>query len=942
MNGGIHRDERVAEAIENGVLDGMNVIEDDGDLRRRDAFHMIGASAPFLLPAGSTIIRANGAFNYARVLSLSTAAIGGNNPIDVGALEPFDGVRWGFVTAWPAAPDRHAKMNVSYWNGAAWVLLDEVLDLTTRRITTSDGNVWLVTFCQTGEAHWHRSLMMGWAQGHPDAGGLAPITSRYWVRFGIDVFVNGQVPLRNGTLPGGGGDTLTIVAPGIRAFVRGPAHSVLPIYPNGTPKLLIGSDRIPRGAEGGAQLGVKYESDKPTQEARLIGGQIAQADEGAGTLGVVASPDIHRGAIGEAWPSGTWNTIAGGADEGVAGTLRRNQRSDVPYDWITDQFKGATYMQDVAPVAASISQTAGQLRGQFDILLSPKQIAALPTAPRGSGNDLKVLEGWRLRCTLNPAGGTIVNEEREIVRVTQVGANPLARITIEYHQHFSVAPNTSNRFDVLRPHSRLRITDSEFDYEIAANAVETAAPTNSANQPYEPVLQAADSDKFVHWQIGRPLHYDNRSGDFWDATFDTTTRKYLMTNGKSTPIEYDGRFFRRLRALFDSDNARVQLWVGSLPDDVRNQLRAHEIAGSKLRQKPPIGKFISTWFGHTVISGLQGRPYDIAYSAPSPNNDIWPLLYQTQIRDSFNQPISGMRPLRDRLVVFTPLSVHGLFPPNDTGLLQLEPIAMGVGFVTQRAVAHVGMDTLVGAAADGVYMLNGNEMTPLLEEWEHLVEGGANRSQLHRAVASYSFQRNEYVIAFPGRGSSVNDTIGVLNLLQRKWWCWSAPWGGVADISVVRAKDGTERMLFGMQDGTIAALRQGATDDGEVITGRARSPLHQIDTKRYRLEQLTLYAKELSPTQSLVVRHYLDGISTPFAAPARAVKHGQTGQDYLDVSTLTTMRLAYDRWISCPYPIKEGAEASSYAYEVEGTAQWRIRGADVLLGELPGVHPSSR
>lgn len=928
MNAGIHREERDAEERANTCLDGMNVIEDDGDLRRRDAFHAVLASASFILPAGSSVVHhLGGTTRYDRIPL--GAQSGG---LLVGALEPFDGIWWGYVISWDTTPAGHRKLEVSYWDGAAWVAFAEVVDTTVRRIVDASNDVWHVTLSQTGEIHWHRSQASDWAVGYPGAGGGE---ERYFVRLRYLAFTDGEQPTSTDFNTS---DIGTLDAPGARALLRGPARSVIPVQVGQTTKLIIGSDRTPRGLEGGAQLGVSYEQFKRTKPAHLIGGRVLQADEGGGSCGEVESASVSEAPPGEPWPSGSWTLVDGPNTEGTTEVFTRNQRGDVQYDWITNQFRGATVVQDIAPEAGSLTQTAGELRGQFNIILSAKQIATLPTAPQGDGNDLKIFEGFRLRCTVRVAG-TAVGEEREIVRVVQDG-NPLSEVAIHYHPHFTVDPDIDNRFDIVRPHSRLEIRPSNFQtdtsYEVQSNTVNVITPTNpnGVDVQYEPDF-GNELGHFAHFEVGRPLHWEHRSGDFWDATFDTTTRKILLTNGQSWPIEYDGRSFRRLRAMHDPDNARVQLWVGSLPDDVKNELRAHEISGSKLRQTPPIGKYISTWQGRTVLAGLRGRPYDIAYSAPAPNNDIWPLLYQTQVRDPFNLPITGMRALRDRMVVFTPSSIHGLFPPSDLGLLSSEPIAMGVGFTTQRAVAHVGQDTLIGAAADGVYMLSGSDISPVLEEWEHLVEGGANRAQLHRAVAAFSFQRNEFYIAFPGRGSVVCDKIGVFNTMKRRWWCWEAPWGGVADIAVQRLTDGTERLLFGMEDGTIAVLRKSATDDGDTITGRARSPLHQLDTKKYRMEQLNLYAMEQSASESLTVRHFMDTTKTAFAAPSICVKLSAAGPNRLDVAETDSFQLAYERWVSFAFKIKEGAEASAYAYEVEGTSQWRIRGADLALVMLP-------
>src|SRR5688572_3036944 len=238
MNGGIHREDRMAEARENAVLDGMDVIEDDGDLRRRDAFHAIGAGAPFLLPAGATLlIDDDNTPRYTRLWNGTT-----NIRLDVGALEPFDGISVSRIISWDTTPTEHKKLRVSWWNGAAWVPFEDIVDTTVREIADAQADIWHQTMSRDGEIHWHRSQASSWAVGHPSG---VEGAARYWVRLEILTFANGVAPTTGTAV-----FASTLDAPGLRAFLRGPAHSVIPMQIGTTPKILIGSDRTPRGLEG--------------------------------------------------------------------------------------------------------------------------------------------------------------------------------------------------------------------------------------------------------------------------------------------------------------------------------------------------------------------------------------------------------------------------------------------------------------------------------------------------------------------------------------------------------------------------------------------------------------------------------------------------------------------------------------------------------------------
>jgi hypothetical protein len=301
-----------------------------------------------------------------------------------------------------------------------------------------------------------------------------------------------------------------------------------------------------------------------------------------------------------------------------------------------------------------------------------------------------------------------------------------------------------------------------------------------------------------------------------------------------------------------------------------------------------------------------------------------------------------MATLNDRLLVWTPTSIHAAEEPGEDGMLYFAPICQGIGFLSQQSVCKIainGQPALIGAGGDGVKILaGGSEPQDALDDWRRLCEG-VNTRMMKNAVGGVSKHRNEYYLGFPSQGSQVNDRIAVYNFVSRKWWLWSAPWGGVSAITADYDGNGQERMLFGFNDGHIAVLRKAATDDGATITGYAKSPVQApLAGRTMAVTGLMVTAQETGPVETLTVKSFLNRRSTAMQEYAATFDDGADcyggSEKYGPVTGANVQALyAGEPLVTKKLNLPAGSSCERFQFQVGGTGQWKFRMAEVLLNE---------
>lgn len=933
MTGGVQR--QAVDAGPSQCVDALNVTNEGGDLRRRDAFHAIQTGAPFYLPAGLCYIYESGApnvFHYDRQLSLANVGSGGS-VLHIACSEPFDGFELGpvitdaFVISGAAY---HRYFTLSYWNGSAFVDAGEIVETVTASINDGSGNLWRKPLLRDGRVSWHRTNMADWTAFTPTGARTGAV---YVVRIDIKAASSS-----NGTAPadaqiGFNGDPYTLSAPGVRPFTLEPVRSLIPFTAQqGRPTVVVGSDRRTRlGREMGAQLGFLKGLQRETDNARLV---PDARSEGAGTMDEVFWPAIYRAAAGQAWPAGTWTLVSAAAGSmGTTGALQRNRgvTGSNGYLWYEDQFRGTSLVRSIAPIAASMSQGSGI--GTFDFSDGTGPLTEVPD---------NYWRGCRLRCVTKGAGGTQNGEVREIIGHTLVGGN----IRIQYHEEFSILPDVDNRFDITSPPHRLRLKpypprdeaqpgqiSRQLDYDILSNTADYLVPVSGRDYCPDQTIQSNHLAKTLHWEVNQALPWVIDGGSYWSVTFDQVTRKLILVNGHAA-LSYDGESLRFLELLSDPGDPRVQTLVGSLATTSQTQLTDREIAGYYLRTQQPVGKIVVYFAGRVVMIGLKNRPFEIAYSATAPDTDIWPLGYSTRLLDSENNEPSAAFVLGGKLFVSTPTGIHAADAPGDDGHLYFRPVVHGRGFLSQRAVARLGDSRVIGVCADGVYAFDGFNMTPLIEDWEDVLPYGVQAAKLKDSACAVSLHRNRVYVALASARSSTNDVVIDIDLTNGAAYPWDAPWGGITEVCRDFDENGKERILFGTEDGHIAVLRKSDTDDGAAIDAYAETPPQNLaGLMTGRPTALVVQLQEMGPAETVTITARLNNGSNPtteavpmtdaITAPVSSFLLGThelaDGPGLLHEGRLVTQKL----------PIAAASRAEQVAFRIAGSKQWILRAADL-------------
>lgn len=888
MTGGINTFD--SEAGESQTVDAIDVIQDGGDLVRRPAFVPVAHGPFYRLPAGRTyVIHEYPLLTYTnnsnRILTaVDTARIGGSvGRLWFGCEEPFDGIDVRHITA--PAPTANCRIAIKYrTSGGALLLARGVVDTTNRRRSLSlNTNRYHQPLMQDGYISWHRSQFSGWA--------LSTINgiSRYWIA--LDV-TTGEVD-EGGSVPAGGamsGGNITIDFPGIRAFVASPINGMYACkLKNSAPTVVLGADVSPkRGRENGASLAYWRNVMSPIDIARSV------SYEGTGIIDQVTTP---------AWSHA-------GAPTGTAGTSGDFTKLDHTYEWRVDELRGSI-LAFFVPTAGSTTTTINTTVG------------ATWTG--------KSFENHRLWCELNGSGiGTPIGSWVEIVEVTAT--------TIRVYPALSIAPDTQNMFYIQTPPLHVRTREAERNYELLHNA--SPGQHNCSLYPLyftATYSNGADYQRYNNFEVGRELWWAYESGRAWSFAYNSTTGRVLMVNGNCPVLEYDGIRTRELTCLSDPTDgvigaAKVQDWNAAV-EEVALTLGVDRVPVF-LRAKPPIGKYIVDFHSHIVVAGLKDRENVVQWSAPGVFNDIWPNGYETQIRDGENSSINGMWTLGSQLIVST---VSGLFasdPPDELGRLIFHPVSQGLGFSSHFATTKIavnGRALLVGACSDGIRAFTGAAPVEILDRWERVIPKGVNVRALSRAVAASSLVDNLLFMAVPEAGSDVNNRLIVYDYALKKFWLWTAPFGGISSITRDILESGKEVIYFGHVDGTVSVLGHKHRDGGALITGRAKSKSIRTGGAYTAFTGVMVNSRELGIDKGVTVRTYLNDKEQAAQTSNFAVTASPSYYPIVAGPDAAAGTFAQDMMKTVRVNLVNASVGTAFQYELEFTSPFaRFRGATLI------------
>ena len=924
---GVNRFE--AESGKDQASEASNVVADDGYLRRRDGFTSIACGAPHYMPKGSVFVILENSSSSKSDDRDGFGTYSGTavQKIYIGTPEKFDGVSWEALTSVPGSLTESISLRVYYSKAdqhgdTAWTECSAVKDKTRKRI----GN-YLSSLCQEGQISWHSGDLSDWTARTPaqiadasnyDATYLGDLSQLYWVR--IDI-VKTASPDTATNVPA----TLTLASPGIRAFQLQPVNGLFPVRLADRQLIVVCNDRNQTGGasnirpyEPGSQIGIIGNENEQTEIMHYV---AELTDEGLGVFGNYKWPEQESGSTGRA-SSATHTANTSVSDYGTASVLTK---SDLTYAWLYDggsaepkfgQFRGAPLEQGLVCVSGSTAKIL--------------KVSSLSFSP-----DEHQFDHCRVRVTTKGAGsGLTLGEEREIWRTYVSGSYAYLLV----YGDMSAAPVAGDTVAIISPHSRMRLKPldgkvEELEIGVHENNGYAVGYASSGNYSRAPTGNV--TNKIVNFDISKPCRWMLDSGKKYSGTYSRATKKLVLTNGAGPILEIDGERLRPLAA--DTTSVTAQTIAGELREQEEGEETEFDLSAKNyLREKPPYGDFIVDYRGRLVVA--RSDTNEVVYNWPG-KPDIWPVGYIFQVRDSENNPITGMSTLYDRLIVYTATAIFECGPPNAMGYFTVRPASQGIGFTSHWAVERIstkGSSALLGPGTDGVYMYTGAEPVPVLDDWSRLLEGGVNRGRLDTAVAGVSFTKNLYFLAVPAAGSEINNRILVFDFSRKNWWVWTSA-HGITSIATDYDETGNERVLFGTNTGHIQVLHSTDTDDGQTITGTARTTPIPVfgDREGSFLGVVGSYAdlgQDHSEPNTLTLKTFTEQRDESNSSAAVKLNAGKGSAD--TTAWADSKKYGDGRFLHKRTNLPPGTKGNSVSVEITGTKRWKMRNLTLLARRL--------
>lgn len=886
LRGGINRFDSSARPDQ--IVDGLDVIADTGELRRRDAYTAISAVCPHILPEGSTrVVTESGSgtlTSYTNRLAVLSPNI---TIVYVGqASEPFNAISWPYAEHTETGVSASSTIALDYWNGSAWTALSHFLD-TTGRFASTD--YWRPLW-QIGQLTFH--LPSSWATTTVNS------LTAYWIR--IRHLSNAGAALAIAPAA----DAFELVEPGIRVGNTQAVRGLWPVTVGNSLQLVCAHDRIPRrGMEAGAALST-WEMN-PTE--RMMPLDVVH-NEGAGYINAMT------------WP--TWTGGGGGTTIGTAGYLTDfNSTVDIAAAALI----GAPVFDQMVPSVGATTTSA-----TFVALIDS-----------GVSDFANQWEDFFIHCVANgSAAGTPTGQVRKIVTSTTTASNGVVTV----YDAWSIAPDVDNRFRIERVPTRVRTKQVALDSGLRRDTFYPVYAHTSNTMPAGLNLQAGIGlrtfdydisgtleDNILNWALEWDIRWRIRSSERWTAGYDPLSKRLLLTNGVSGVLAYDGARLREEIADTTSENAGAL--TASLPDTPEEAYNTapRAIRDALLYARPPCGRLLVNYRNRFISAGFVDEPFHIRYSYFGTLNNIWPKTYEAIIADGPNRPITGMATLNDQLVIFTEASIH-IADVGESGHLLPRPAAQGIGFSSHQAVVPIvfnGVSNLVGVASDGIYAFGGGEPSAVLQDWSQVLDGGVNVGGLGRSVAAVWRQKNLAFFAVPAAGSSTNNRVVVMDYSGEAptWWVWSAPFG-ISSMASVIQPGGEEMLLIGTDDGFIQTLRDAPTDDGTAISAYARSVTIQPSEADVRPTRLNLTVRGLGSTETMNIAIYEGRRDVASASGAYPVASG--GSTY-GVAVYNTSTFTDERYRTFHIGIPSGIRNSMLQIQLGGSTRWAYKSASLEL-----------
>ena len=267
------------------------------------------------------------------------------------------------------------------------------------------------------------------------------------------------------------------------------------------------------------------------------------------------------------------------------------------------------------------------------------------------------------------------------------------------------------------------------------------------------------------------------------------------------------------------------------------------------------------------FAGMSSTPQAIVFTAPFTDDDFSTANGAGTI--NVDSPITGLFPFRDQLYIFCEERIFKLVG-NTIADFQLQPVTREIGCVNGFTIQEVAGD-LIFLAKDGLRTVAGTErigdveLGTISRPVQRRFEGQTDVDEFDSVVVP---NKTQYRIFFSNSNTTQGNTTGVVAVRKENY--------EFADLRGIRPSctdfivdAGESIVLHGEYDGYVYRQELGNDFDGNVITGKYRSPdltMGDAGIRKNFQRVIINYAPESTVNADLFIRY--DYESPQVARPA--------------------------------------------------------------------------
>ena len=267
------------------------------------------------------------------------------------------------------------------------------------------------------------------------------------------------------------------------------------------------------------------------------------------------------------------------------------------------------------------------------------------------------------------------------------------------------------------------------------------------------------------------------------------------------------------------------------------------------------------------FAGMSSTPQAIVFTAPFTDSDFSTANGAGTI--NVDSPITGLFPFRDQLYIFCEERIFKLVG-NTIADFQLQPVTREIGCVNGFTIQEVAGD-LIFLAKDGLRTVAGTErigdveLGTISRPVQRRFEGQTDVDEFDSVVVP---NKTQYRIFFSNSNTTQGNTTGVVAVRKENY--------EFADLRGIRPSctdfivdAGESIVLHGEYDGYVYRQELGNDFDGNVITGKYRSPdltMGDAGIRKNFQRVIINYAPESTVNADLFIRY--DYESPQVARPA--------------------------------------------------------------------------